>query len=362
MKKKTRLGEKAACCGANTAQCCPTEDAGKKPLSTDSAVTWKDRIDHFRCRIGAYRMKYVVVPGLYALGSPGPGSDVFVTANYKMSFDILRGSIPGVDAWLLVLDTKGINVWCAAGKGTFGTDELVKKVFSERLHEKVSHRRLILPQLGAPGVSAPEVRKQTGFRAIYGPVLASDLKEFVSSGYKASAGMRLVQFSLKDRLVLTPMELRPALKIFAIFSLLLFALSGLTTRGISFEAAIGYGGPLIILGLVSVLAGALLTPALLPFIPFRPFAIKGWLAGLASVLVASFFIPAPESVLLKAASLLFFPLASSYMALQFTGSTTFTGASGVNKELKFSIPVYLAGTGMAFLLFIAFKISQWGLL
>ena len=66
-------------------------------------------------------MNYKVDPGLYAIGNPNERSPVLVTANYKMSFDNLREALPGRDAWILVLDTRGINVWCAAGKGTFGT-------------------------------------------------------------------------------------------------------------------------------------------------------------------------------------------------------------------------------------------------
>ena len=36
-----------------------------------------------------------------------------------MTVDLVRGDLAGVDAWLLVLETYGVNVWCAAGKGTF---------------------------------------------------------------------------------------------------------------------------------------------------------------------------------------------------------------------------------------------------
>ena len=70
-------------------------------------------------RIGIIRRNYKIAPGLYAAGSPGPRSPVLVTANYKLSFDALRFCLGGVDAWLLVVDTRGINVWCAAGKGSF---------------------------------------------------------------------------------------------------------------------------------------------------------------------------------------------------------------------------------------------------
>ncbi len=108
-------------------------------------------------------MRYQVSPGLFSLGSPTQEAPVFVTANYKLSFDHLRKGLGALNAWILVLDTKGINVWCAAGKGTFGVDELISRIDSEKLAEKVSHKNLIVPQLGAPGIAAHEVKKKTGF-------------------------------------------------------------------------------------------------------------------------------------------------------------------------------------------------------
>jgi hypothetical protein len=150
--------------------------------------------------------------GLYAVGKPDHTSPVLVSANYKLTFDALRKELSGLDCWILILDTKGINVWCAAGKGTFGTDELVGRISKTGLSEIVSHRKLVLPQLGAPGVSAYEVTKQTGFSVVYGPVRAKDIKAFLDSGFKATEEMRTVKFTMWDRLVLTPVELVAAAK------------------------------------------------------------------------------------------------------------------------------------------------------
>ena len=107
-------------------------------------------------------MTYTIDPGLYALGRPDEHSPVLVTANYKMSFDRLREALPGMNAWILVLDTKGINVWCASGKGTFGTEELVGRLESNGLSRVVAHRELILPQLSGPGIAAHLVKKLSG--------------------------------------------------------------------------------------------------------------------------------------------------------------------------------------------------------
>lgn len=324
-------------------------------------LSLSDRWGHVRCRTTSFRNNYTVNPGLYAVGNPDKDSDVLVSANYKLSFDTLRGELTGLNAWILVLDTKGINVWCAAGKGTFGTDELVKQINSAQLGKIVVHRRVIVPQLGAPGVSAHKVTRATGFRVIYGPVCAKDIVAYVRSGYKATGEMRRVNFSLLDRLVLTPMEINPAMKKYPVYASLILVIFGLSPSGILFKEAFVGGLPFLFLGLVSVVSGALLTPVLLPFVPFRSFAVKGWVVGMLSVFLSARLI-APFyqwNTMLLIFTYLFFPLASSYIALQFTGSTTFTGMSGVKKELKVAIPVYVFSAAVSLSLLVLFKLGQW---
>lgn len=334
-------------------------------LGTVSAdVSRTEQWEHFKCRAGAFRNSYIIAPGLYAFGDPDANADVLVSANYKLSFDMLRRELRGLNAWILVLDTKGINVWCAAGKGTFGTEELIKRIVSSHLDSVVNHRRLMLPQLGAVGVKAAEVRRRTGFKVSFGPVLASDIPAYMSAGYKKTPEMGTVRFTMWDRLVLTPMELNPAMKKyypwFAVGVLLLF---GLQREGILFSSAWNGALPFLLLGLVAVVSGALITPGLLPFIPFRSFALKGLIAGLIAVFLATFIPVISESqdeVLLRAITYLFFPAASSYIALQFTGSTTYTGMSGVKRELRIGMPLYIGAAAVSLLMLLAYKINEWG--
>jgi hypothetical protein len=53
---------------------------------------------------------------------------------------------------------------------------------------------------------------------------------------------------------------------------------------------------------------------------------------------------------------------SSYVALQFTGSTTFTGMSGVKKELKYAVPLYIMSAIISIVVLALYKVSQWRLL
>jgi hypothetical protein len=177
--------------------------------------------------------------------------------------------------------------------------------------------------------------------------------------------MRTVTFPFIDRLILAPMEINPAMKKhYPLYALIMLAIFGLQPGGIFFKDALGGGLPFLLLGLIAVSAGALLTPVFLPFIPFRSFALKGWITGMLSVFLATNFIAAfgRLNMVLFIFSYLFFPLASSYIALQFTGATTFTGISGVKKELKISIPLYILGIVVSLILLLFYKLGEWRLI
>jgi CO dehydrogenase/acetyl-CoA synthase gamma subunit (corrinoid Fe-S protein) len=308
-----------------------------KITHTSTELTMHDILGTWKARWGINRLNYKVEPGLYSIGKPDKSSPVFVSANYKMSFDSLRKELSGFDAYIMVIDTKGINVWCAAGKGTFGTTEIINRIATVQLDKVVSHRNLILPQLGAPGVVGHEVLKYSGFRVIYGPVRAKDIKNFMNAGMKATSDIRRVKFSAYDRLVLTPVELvntiRPSLMIFGV--LFLLNLIGIGPFGL--VDFYGYLGTLIV--------GCVLTPLLLPWIPGRAFAWKGWLLGLiwaVGLNLLNGWPYAPQYSLLKALGyLLILPSFSAYLAMNFTGSSTFTSFSGVLKEMKTAIPAII---------------------
>jgi hypothetical protein len=310
------------------------------PRVTRCDARWR-RADYLgalrvRCNIG--RMTYAVSPGLYALGAPTPATDVFVSANYKLSFDILRRALRGQDAWILVLDTKGINVWCAAGKGTFGTDELVQRIAATGLAAVVKHRTLIVPQLGAPGVAAHEVARRSGFRVVYGPVRAADLPAFLAAGLDATPAMRRVTFPLRDRLAVVPVELTIWLPWVVAGAAGMALLAGVTRQGFAWPRVTSDGLRAASVILAAFLAGQVLVPALLPWLPGRAFAMKGTWIGLllACGLLAAYV---PRNAFEIAAWLLLLPAMVSFSALNYTGTSTYTSLSGVRREMRYALPL-----------------------
>jgi acetyl-CoA decarbonylase/synthase complex subunit gamma len=338
-------------------------NSGEVPV-VSVILSSRDKWETVKARASSFRMSYSVKPGLYAAGNPDDNSDVFVTANYKMSFDALRSALNGMNAWILVLDTNGINVWCAAGKGTFGTNELLKRILYSKLDKKVAHRKIIVPQLGAPGVDSGEVKRKSGFSVLYGPVRAEDLNRYVQNGYKCDEAMRRVRFDIIDRMILTPIELRQIFAKFHLFLIFVLIFFGLVPQGIIFRDSIFKGYPFIAAGLLAIFSGAFFTPVFLPFIPFRAFALKGWISGFAIFAAAVYFTGIFETynIYLITSAMILFPLLSSYMALQFTGASTYTSLSGVKRELKIAFPVYISGAVLSFVFLIFYKISDWGML
>lgn len=325
------------CCSEKSKSCC----CGSTTLGIQvpTKLSFKDIIGTWKVRWGIGRMNYKVDPGLYYVGQPDTNSPVLVTANYKMSFDALRKELSNVSAWILVLDTKGVNVWCAAGKGTFGTEEIIKKIESTGLSEIVEHRTIVLPQLGAVGVSAHEVQKKSGFKVVYGPVRAEDLPIFLKNGMKADKEMRTVRFNFIDRAILTPVEIVGSLKSSFILFGIMFLLNLIGLSRFTGTDVYAYVG--------AILVGCVLAPMLLPWIPGRAFSFKGWLLGLlwaASIItINGYFKSTSYGILTSLAYLLILPSVSAYYAMRFTGSSTYTSFSGVIKEMKISIPL-MAGT------------------
>ena len=313
-----------------------------RPTEVVSRWVFKDHLGALRVRFSMGRNRYRVLPGLYKLGRPGKESEVIVTANYKLSFDLVRRSLEGLNAWILVLETYGINVWCAAGKGTFGTTELIKQVNESQLSMYVSHKRLIVPQLGAPGVSARQVKEATGFSVKFGPVRSEDIQEYISAGYKKSKETRSVQFRLRDRLILAPVEVVNSLKYLLVVMVFFLLISGFHSGGYSLEFMWQEGIKAALYLFVAYFSGAFLAPLLLPVLPFRHFGGKGLVAGLTIFALMAFLGPIEMPFFALLGWFLISGAISSFLTMNFTGASTYTSLSGVRKEMRIFVPIQIA--------------------
>jgi hypothetical protein len=228
-----------------------------------------------------------------------------------------------------------------------------------KLKELVSHRTIILPQLCAPGVAAYQVLRNSGFKAVFGPIKAEDIKGFIDNGMKATEEMRTISFGAASRLLLTPIEVVHSFKLLLIMLISVFIYNVVDYSDFYLSALITN----TLIGFVplasAVLTGCIIVPFLLPFIPFRAFAAKGLLAGIildiVLILLKDNITMMESNLLLLIAYCMIIPSVTTLLSLNFTGSTTYTSFSGVKKETKLTLPIVKSAAALGVILAIASK-------
>jgi ubiquinone/menaquinone biosynthesis C-methylase UbiE len=184
----------------------PVREDGVEVLPSLSRLTHRTSLRTLLIDVWAVFLRILppypkVNPGVYVVGTPDPDSPVLVTGNFDLTVRRLVQAIDGrMSAWILVVDSAGINVWCAAGGGFLNADKVIGALHISGLERIVHHRSLILPQLCANGVDGWRIRQETNWGVHWGPVRAEDIPDYVDAGRVKTDEMRWVQFPLKDRL------------------------------------------------------------------------------------------------------------------------------------------------------------------
>lgn len=141
-----------------------------------------------------------VRPRMLRVGHPGHRSPVLVTTNFAVTVRRVKKALRGVDCYLLIAPAGGINVWCGSVGGQFSVESIISIVKTSGIERCVDHRRLILPQLCAPAISSAELHRRIGWSALFGPVRAEDIPEFLRRNRKVTPEMTLVRYGVKERL------------------------------------------------------------------------------------------------------------------------------------------------------------------
>jgi NAD-dependent dihydropyrimidine dehydrogenase PreA subunit len=138
--------------------------------------------------------------GLIEMGHPDRHSPVLLTCSYHLTVARVRRALQGVDGYLLVANSRGVNVWCSAAGGLLTHHDVISALKTSGIEGRVEHRTVILPQLAATGIEAHEVRQRAGWEVLWGPVEAHDLPAFLASEGHKTPQMRAVSFGWGRRL------------------------------------------------------------------------------------------------------------------------------------------------------------------
>ncbi|HUU56644.1 MAG TPA: corrinoid protein-associated methyltransferase CpaM [bacterium] len=298
-----------------------------------TALTLGDRLADAAAYLSLYMTFLRVEPGLYRVGSPGPASPLFVTANFTLTFNLVRRALRGLDAYLLVIDTRGINVWCAAGGGKFSTREVALSHRAFRLAEVAHRTPAVLPQLAATGVAAHKLRDEFGLAAAYGPVYARDVPAYVAGGYRKTPAMRRADWGLAKRLEVT----------------WFFALMNAAAVALPLAVFHKLYSPLAV---AAVAAISLAVGALFPWLPTRLYSVKGLATGAVvaiPLMLYKWWGGAGGRSLATWA--VFLAFAGVLLGLEFSGNTSVASPSQVRQEFKPGIAA-LAALAVAFTLLV----------
>ena len=271
-----------------------------------------------------------IKPGLYRAGNPSPESPVLVTANYELTYYTVMRAIAknDIDAWVLVCDTAGINVWCAARGIHFDSDDVVLMVRLTGLSEIVKHRELILPQLAAAGMSPKDIRRRTGFRVQYGPVRINDLSKWLElrKPKPKPREMATVTFNLRERMEQTVAHVpflfaailgKPVAAILGVITLIsLLSLAIPTVFTVIFPFSLQ---ALLVVGefVFALAANALVLGILFPILPSKGNSFWRRGLGLAAITV-------PLAVLIMVVMGVHWTVLITWMVVQFVISTSMT--------------------------------------
>jgi NAD-dependent dihydropyrimidine dehydrogenase PreA subunit len=208
---------------------------------------------------------------LMKIGNPGRDAPVLVTGNYTETVRRLRKALRGENVWLLVANSKGINVWCAAGGGHLTHHDVISAVVTSGADAKIDNHTLVLPQLGATGIERQKITEATGWITFWGPARLEDLPSFLHQGHRATSRQRFMRFPLWERMEIAVMWAIPMI----IIGILLFALLG----GWRVGFAVGVVVCVVVFGIFAALPLLRVTGAL-RWVTFALFALIGFAFGI----------------------------------------------------------------------------------
>jgi acetyl-CoA decarbonylase/synthase complex subunit gamma len=162
--------------------------------------------------------------------------------------------------------------------------------------------------------------------------------------------MRRKAFPARERAVLIPIELVHVLKWLVILLPALFLLGGLSGEGSFWQNAMTHGLFAVAALILSLIMGAVLTPLLLPYLPGRAFALKGFFLSLLGVIFLLVVFGGGgmnwAGIAERLAWVLLVPALTAFLAMNFTGASTYTSLSGVKKEMRWALPLEIGGAAL----------------
>ena len=298
----------------------------------------KARARAVRCLLTGQIDHVAIEPGIYQSGSPTRQSPIIVTTNYEYTYFKVMNDLKGIDAWVLCVDSNGINVWCAARGGNFGNTQLIEAVRATGIQHLVDHRLLILPQLAAGGIAIPQLPQTFLFKIRYGPIWSKYLKSYLKTmPSRKPEDMRVAKFNFKKRLeagvthatfLLRKFVLIPAI-LLTLALVILFIINLFFLQPIYLQLLETVGWIFL-----SILITNMVIALIFPLVDFtRSFIKKGFYLGAVSSLVSMvLFWVFFQSLMLSIANLIYSFWIGYFSTMSFSGYTMASSPREIKAE------------------------------
>lgn len=306
----------------------PNSDGDPKPMR----LKWTDYLKALVSWLNAFKHTYAVEPGLYYTGEVyDSDTPLLVTSNYGLTVFLVVRQIGTRNVRLLVVDTDGINVWCAAGKGAFSNAAILAQVnrYPRGLLTDTKWLKMVLPKFGFAGVDLRSLRNEK-IRPLIGPLYAKDLPAYLAKTPLEDRETDRAVFGLQSRLFSwLPGLVQYMSYSFAIILIFLFV-----------QLFWGRPAPWGLVTITAILATAY--PVLFPWLPGQRFSVKGlWLAGGFSLCIAALQLMGVVSTASMVMGVVFSFATALFFSLSYTGNSAVSNYTKVRAEVARFLPVNL---------------------
>jgi hypothetical protein len=294
-------------------------------------ISYLDYVKMFFNWLFLFKKKpYTVIPGLYFTGDKyDKKTPLLVTCNFLSTVILLYRRIRPLNVRLIVVDTKGINVWCSSSGGRFSSQEIINKLnmYDRNILTDSQELEIIIPKLSLSGVKLSELRKNK-IRPIIGPILAEDLKQYLNYPPYKDCVEDSVQFGIKSRLYTVVPTMIQFFWYAVLMGLVVFVFNTLFKTGFHWQI------------MPIVMAISFFYPILFPWLPGKRFAVKGISLAIAFSLYAIYLYMAKIILLpLMLFYVTFIFGTSIFLALSYTGNSSVSNYSKVKKEVIHFLPL-----------------------
>lgn len=121
---------------------------------------------------------------IYEVLNPGPGSPVYITTNFSLSYFCVAGDVEAskVPGYILPVDTDGVSVLTGWAAGKLTSEKISEMLKNSGIEDRVSHRVVIIP--GGVAVLGQKLEEISGWRVMVGPSDSAGIPSFIKKHWK----------------------------------------------------------------------------------------------------------------------------------------------------------------------------------